>query len=234
MPEPVNGESGLIRSVHEHARITYTEEFNFFIREHPGAIATVKKLMRELDRRLDSTNARVYETRFDPDHTLITEEGDVRVMHFTKEIGLPDLYKVEIAGRAFFVKREDCHFGDGYGEVLSSVKAKELLKDIPWVEVINFHLGYTDAKRGRSYFVSEWSDLPTLKKFTDQSTNEQQLFPWNTFVLMNNIDWVQKIRYLRKRLKGYFNIGRDNMFYDAARKKIILFDLSDTEPFWGE
>lgn len=224
--------NGLVHLERDHDRVAYTQEFYDFFLTHPHEIEITMQLFAEVDKVITEEGGRGSHVK---DRRIKREKDGVTITHFSHENEgdrWPDLYKVEIDSKVFFVKRQDYHLGEGYGEITSSAKAKELLKDVPWVDIVPFHLGYTDEKTGRSYFVAEWVDLPRMKEYTEQRTNSATVFPLNVFALYSNFEVHQKISHLKRILKGYFEICRSNMFYDVHRNRIILFDLSDSKPLW--
>jgi hypothetical protein len=50
--------------------------------------------------------------------------------------------------------------------------------------------------------------------------------------LAQNIDLYPKYVQILRILKGFFDVGSANMFFDMERRKIVLFDLSSTKPWW--
>lgn len=199
----------------------YSFDFKNFVRENPGFLSTAKKLISDIESgRLNSNE--VHEAN----GVLVNRPPYFRT---DKSYG----YRVEFDGQSFFVKTPRGWWGEGGKKEFDSSKhAEEILKDIPWVDVVEFQLGYTDIK-GKKYFVSKWVDGPVslydyraglmnivIDIQSARTTKEERN---NASMKIKNID--EKIGLLRSRLKDFWEVADWNMFYDVDKDRIILFDL---------
>lgn len=122
-------------------------------------------------------------------------------------------YKVSFDGQNYFVKKASLHetirSGGGVSEVQGMLEAKELIKDIPDVEVVDYKLGYQD--HWNTLLVSSWNE-------SLQNTLQNDL---EAAKILKN-----KIELIRSKLKPhFFDVKLQNMAYDKEKEKIIIFDF---------
>ncbi|PIT92979.1 MAG: hypothetical protein COU06_02520, partial [Candidatus Harrisonbacteria bacterium CG10_big_fil_rev_8_21_14_0_10_38_8] len=78
---------------------------------------------------------------------------------FPKREDIGDYLKITFQGQSFFVKRSYITISPGFREFQDTLTAKEALKELEYVKVIEAKLGYQDDKE--SWFVSRFEDLET-------------------------------------------------------------------------
>lgn len=199
--------------------LAYVDDFKDFIRDNPGFIQSTHEILKNYDFSKDQVeNNGVVVTRLDSSNLPVKPT-------------FPS-FKVQKGNQAFFVKLDDVKRsnlgGEGLNEFMDTQKAKELLRDLPWVEVANSQLGYKDDKY--AYFVSKWNDLFSLSSLDDYMEKlELEIFrnySSNKIQQDEMYDLKSKIKVLENKLPGYFDIFPHNMAYDPKSKKIYIFDLN--------
>jgi len=122
--------------------LIYTDEFKDFIKENPGVIKSVHLALKGKDINLN-----------------FKEINGVKITKI--ELSTIPVYKIEKNNQAFFVKINHLPnqaLGEkGFDEFKSTEQAKELIKDLPWVDVAEYQLGYKDDKY--AYYVSKWNEI---------------------------------------------------------------------------
>lgn len=155
-----------------------------------------------------------------------------------------DYFRLNLGDRSFFVKRSFITNNPGFTEFTNTEKARDLLKDLLFVKVIEAQLGYLDKKQ--SWYVSSWQDL------------EEAGFMSVEAILMGDVDdygrsrsdefedhWghvkaegvlKEQIKQIRKRLKpaGLDGDVGVNLFYNSTSKTFILLDVSLTRAKAGK
>jgi hypothetical protein len=107
----------------------------------------------------------------------------------------------------------------------STIKARELLKDLPYVEIIDEQLGYIGDDF--ELFVSKWDDrLDNRNKILIKSYLNK--------ILTDNDpkkydELVERISKIKERLRSYHDLHYHNMVYDIKKDKIVLFDLQENK-----
>ena len=200
-----------IEQHHSEPGLEYASEFKELIRQHPGAIATFRKLETEAREKLKTEGVWDY----------VFEENGVNLKLLDS---LGSYFKVEMDGHAFFVKRTKGFYeaigvkSEGVDEYRSAQEAQHALEGIKNVEVIDFQLGYQDGKGG-TYFVSKWLDYPKLNRYLATLTSKEDL------ELKTRLE--QRIRNIITHLqqKWFVDAWDQNMLYDPLTDKIIVFDV---------
>jgi hypothetical protein len=135
------------------------------------------------------------------------------------DVAFSKSFKIEIGGEKFFLKieQEDIPTDAGFKEMQDTLLAKEVLEpaNIKGVRVVNPLMGYSDKKE-RSYFISEWIDLPLLDEVISELEMKNQKEAKRLLKRVNEIRGV---------LSGYRELSPCNMFYNKKTDEIILFDL---------
>lgn len=182
----------------EKNKLAYSQNFKDLIHSNPGVIKSFLEIIKELDQ--------VGKT--------IGKDGIQVELIDEKGVGfLSKYYKASLKGNEYFIKETP------YSEVRDTLKAKDLLKDIPWAEVVDFQLAYNDSK-GRDFFVATWNESPTIEDYLKDDANEKK----NGEVLRS------RIQQLKDTLgSGYFDVNERNIFYDDVDDKLILFDLNEVD-----
>ena len=190
-------------------QLAYEFEFKDFIRMHPGIIDSFNKILSDIE--LSDVEKYMAGSKFEDGKLKLTL---VRMTRVSSTHTLA--FKAEVGKEVLFVKVEKNYRGvQGFSEYQSARKAKNILKDIAWVEVIEPKLGYQDES-GRSYFVSKWLNLPRLDHYMLASASEQE---------KRNLQ--KEAEEIEELLPNFHDMGEYNMFYDPVRKKIVLFDLDE-------
>lgn len=191
----------------------YTPEIRDFIAQHPNIIKTVVSMIKAVG----------------PYGSMKQEQG--LTVTLVQEGLLRPAYKVSLEdGHSFFIKAQDYPFPNtqgGVNEMKAYQDALGRLQDIPWVEIIKYHLAYKDHKK--SYVVSEWYDnlatdlgdyrLELLGKIRGDVDRKEH---WQNELA--GID--RKILKLAGMLPDHHDVLVHNMGYDKQTKKIVLFDLN--------
>lgn len=156
-------------------------------------------------------------------------------------------YKVSIETEKgleeFFVKKAPTYLNNsgkkrefelGYEEFLGSVSVKEKLKNLSYVEIVQYELGYRDSNN--TYFVSRWNkNLTTnLASYMDELQSfvnkDPDLYIGKELELQTLYGKEREIiDALGEEYKGR-DIFSVNMAYNPKTGKIILFDLSLPHP----
>ena len=76
--------------------------------------------------------------------------------------------KLDVDGQQFFVKSEVWeHRGKGHEEITNSEDARKRLQEIPWVDTVEYKMGYQDDNN-QTFFVSEWIKHPMLRDYMEE------------------------------------------------------------------
>ena len=192
----------------ETRKLAYDVDFRAWTKEHPGAMKTFLEIVRSKEFK-------------DAVAGDIIEKGEMRVTLIEQIYNRGPRLKLELNGVEFFVKIEETNlekqgFARGHKEFVDSQKAKELLGDLPGVEIYEPQLGY--QTESESFFVSKWIDLPVLYDYVEMLSAQ------------NNKEKVSELSKRKKEiqevLEDFTDIVEYNMFYDPQNDKIILFDVS--------
>lgn len=195
---------------HETTRrqLAYTEDFKDLISRNPGIIASFRKIESEIKDKLERWELKAGD---------VFSEGKLTVTNLFGESCYGSYLKAEIDDHKFFIKRIPGfnEIGLGYEEFNSIVKAKELLKDCEYAEVIDFKLGYQDDK-GLTYFVSGWEDYITVEKYIATADVDE----------INEI--IQSIYEIQCILRPHFvDVDKHNILYSRINKKFFVFDIHE-------
>lgn len=201
-----------------HREMEYADDFKKFIADNPGALKSFLTLEKEIGERRKEGKL-----KFDD----VFDDGDLRISFIIKDSSyLPNLgkyFKVEINGQAFFVKKTPAHYlhpdsTHGIAERRSLEKAKELLKDLENVEMVDFQLGYKD-QNGKTYFVSKFLDLPTLAETYRQLSKSKKGLEKKE-KLKARVEKIEEIF----RYNHFIDFHVSNILYDEKTEKFYLFD----------
>ncbi len=66
-------------------------------------------------------------------------------------------FKLEIDGHSYFIKKSTATITPGDVEFKNTIKAKEALKDLEFVKVVDAQLGYSNGRQ--SLFISKWEEM---------------------------------------------------------------------------
>jgi len=152
-------------------------------------------------------------------------------------------YKVSIPGQTLFVKKAPSYYhSGGYHEGLSTHNAQVKLEQAQEklqklgidAEVIQYKLGYTDAAKGVSYYISEWNQPAKLRNFGTYASSIE--LKWKEANQDDRIDEdlereyerVEGIKYAFQDVLGdYFDVEFNNIAQDDQTGKFYLFDLNE-------
>ncbi len=197
--------------------LVYDKNFRGWLKENPAILKSLDATLRELD----AMNWQQLERR----PRFKSDSGEVELLGGNQSGDDYKYYRLKVSagGASFFVKVEkdailNYTTTKGADEYASTLSAKETLKDIPWVEVVEPLLGYQGT--GRSFFVSAWRDLPRAKEYLAELAKKDQGDRSTEYAELES-----KTKQLIAALPEFEDIDTYNMFYDAAAKKIVLYDL---------
>jgi hypothetical protein len=131
-------------------------------------------------------------------------------------------YRYKFNKHDYFVKRipakHSDNFGGGVDEVAVMADAGRVLKSIPGVKVIDYHLGYQD--KYNTYVISRWDD--SLREQLDVYLKRiSGLVQTSKIKAIND-----RVRIIQDKLKGSFmDVLTYNMAYDEKNDLILIFDL---------
>ena len=108
-------------------------------------------------------------------------------------------------------------------ETIDTQQAKELLKDVSGIRVIDFQAAYESRQRTPplGIFVSKWENLPTLENVIGDEKNKENLGQEKIDELLMRLSKVKAILG-----PSYFDISERNCFFDREKDQLVLFDLS--------
>ena len=221
-------------SENENRKLAYVSEFKDWIKEHPGALSTARKLIEMVETQAPTEELNEW-WNFYPDKgfthkffnkAFTEDEISVFLTHWSQEGSHG--YRVIVGEDEFFVKREQGKrelFGKmgGYEEGLDTIRAKELLAAQSGVDVVDFMLAYEDKQKDIRYFVAPWVNMPLLidflskKELSSDVKNELAARFKRAAEILETPD---------EKGLGYFEVLDTNAFYDQENDKIILFDLN--------
>lgn len=209
----------------ENKRLIYSEEFKSLIKNNPGLIKSFRNFERLLIEKRGNEDL-----FFDS----VFEEGDMRITvidkHRRNQTVIPGSYlKVEIKSEIFFVKRKggfwDRDEGLGFNEFNSLIKAREVLKDIEGVEVVDFQLGYQDEEKRISYFVSKWIDGASMDDYIAGLRIKNTGYFEDKNIEAQISSLYSRVNKIISKLQSFYDVGIDNMLYDPVSDKILIFDI---------
>src|SRR3989344_173045 len=220
--ERYNSEGGVIArkvsdsEAHQGKELAYTPEAKAFISEHPGIVADVTSMVEAIG---DGSTAQ----ELAKDDVKVSLEGQRDHSRF---------YLVEAFEEKFFLKADERVYKGaegGFNELVHSGEAKELLKDMEGVEVVEYQLGYRDKKR--NYFFSKWNDVlasgESLEDYVDALSDEVFFDEPGAAAAQEELSQLNaRSALIRSRLAHYYDFDEQNMVYDKKNKKIIVFDLN--------
>ncbi len=130
-----------------------------------------------------------------------------------------DYFIMTIDGQSFFVKRLFVTTTPGVAEFKNTMRAKEVLKDLPFVKVVEAQLGFQN--QNESWYVSKWENLENVG-----------YEPYHQLTFMPT-GLAGKVAEIRKRLTGA-GLGYDintNLFYNPGTDSFIMLDVTGHERF---
>jgi len=152
-----------------------------------------------------------------------------------------DYLRLNFKGESFFLKRSFVTTNPGFVEFSNVTSAKEALKDLDFVRVVDAQLGYQD--KNESWYVSKWEDLeragfsPHNESVNDYG--EITAVPRGTpgsYLGYESEDEYNQVQERVKTIKQKLtqkNIQRDlavNLFYNRVTKTFMLLDVTGEDP----
>lgn len=214
------GHGEFIGKSKEQKGIAVTEDFRNLLKEYPHAIAVILSLVGKITK-----------------DQLSVADGNIKVnqvyTEVDKKIGTgkqtSDIYKVEIGNHAFFMKTQNKEyakrFGGGLHEFTSRIKLKELFKDIPNVEIIDYKLGYTGKKN--KYFISTWiehsDDIVEMDRFINLDYKLHQ---------EKSRELSDRTTQITDNLRDFYELDIQNFLYDIKRDTILIQDTQLIKKDW--
>lgn len=142
-------------------------------------------------------------------------------------------FKAKIGQETFFIKKSVATHQHGFEEFENTAKAKEALKSLDFVKVIDMKLGYVD--KDQSWFISKWKDLEeggylSLASLGEAAPDDyiRRVLTYDEQIkIFNGIK--PKVGKIKEALReGGVDIGDTlaNIFYNYPTGKFILLDVS--------
>lgn len=199
-------------------KLTYENEFKKFIHEHKAEhfLSRIKQLVKALIDTRDWLKLEI-------------EDGDLKIKRFGDDLPLNSGYfHINFKGKEFFLrwrKRntnkpiDNSYIYDPANEFSSTVEAREILKSIIGVEVVEPQYAY--SSQTEHYFISLWQDLPLLSKVMQEFERSSQT---SDPIYQSISERYERATDLLSQ-EGYKDLGIDQAFYDREKDTIVFFDL---------
>jgi hypothetical protein len=179
-------------------------------------------------------------TFLSPGETMTDEETGLsltilgrsnRVFHTSRIVreDKSDYIKVTLGGESYFIKRCSATFNPGFTEFKSTIKARDVLRGMSYVKVIEPQLGYQDEKD--SWFISKWEDLKGLD-YRPQNSLDDYATGVGYEKLRTNEDY-DNYEFKRRNIedvlrKAKLNLDLDsNLLYSQETGTFILLDVAE-------
>lgn len=225
------GEKLFVGGRRRERHLDYADRFKTVIHENPGAIASYLRIHDEMLRRLEMGELRYGDELADGEVKVNVINVKGKESHKLALNRMRTYERAKIGDDNFFVKSKAAFHGMGLGaeEFESCQKAKEVVKDMHDVEIIEYELGYQDSMK-RTFFVSRWLDFPRLdiyfrEKFERNIITGPSIWrkkeETEDAILENRYNEVVRIM----AYKGFDDCYSHNMLYDPIEKKFYLFDI---------
>ena len=153
-----------------------------------------------------------------------------------------DYFKVGHEGHNFFVKRSIITNNPGFNEFRNTILAKEVLKNMDFVKVVEAQLGYED--QNESWYVSKWEDLEKAGfgtfdigiRSNDYGEKKEGLLsgfgviPYKEYLVQETEykEAEKKADLIRHKLyeAGIHHDVDANLFYNIKTRTFILLDVA--------
>lgn len=211
--------------------LAYRQEFKEFVHNHLRSIKEATKAMDEIIK-MYPTNGQTHIASKAVDVEYLEPidwEGDYPPQTLMHHIN--PSFCVRADNSSFFVKKiiaqQKLEGQGGFREILSSEEARNRLKGLPWVEVVEYQAGYSN--KDYSYFVSKfiYPHLSSLDETIGHLQYEINKESENVVYLESELRKLEtKIKILHDFFPDYFDFHDLHMFYDSENDKIILLDLN--------
>lgn len=193
--------------------LLYTPDFKKLIGRNPHAVKTVQGLITRIQA---MPQDQAHEPNSGKGTSSLEENGvSVTLVKFPEKSD--DFFKVELEGKAFFVKKSGLESGWGGGaEEMNSLRsAADVVKDLDKVKVVPCKLGFSD-KSGNRYLVSEWLDYPRLDNHLQSLGVTEEGIRLKKRSMEIESKLVDKFRDVMPR----------NMLYDPVSEIIYVYDIT--------
>ena len=164
-----------------------------------------------------------------------------------RRVDICEYIKISIKGQDFFVKRSFVTQNPGFTEFKNIMSAKEALRDLNFVRVVDAQLGYQN--KNESWYVSKWENLEsagfttfdTAISWDDYGEIKQERInePENSFLGFESEqeyeEAEEKVNLIKEKLKP-LHLEHDldaNLFYNHKTKTFILLDVTGGEDNTG-
>jgi len=200
--------------------LIYDKGFGAWLKENPETMKSLRNVLKELD----AMNWK----QLAEHPTLMLDSGTAELLegrHYSGSFRYYNL-KVSTNGSSFFLKAElterlNYVVGTkGADEYKSTLIAKELVKDIPLVEVVEPLLGYQGT--GKSFFVSKWQNLPRARDYLANLSEANKSLENTEFAELD-----ARVKQVKDVLRDFEDVDDYNMLYDPVTKKIVIYDLGE-------
>jgi hypothetical protein len=188
-------------------KLWYEKNFREWLKENKHLPDNIENLVRSIQKKGETAHA---------------DDIEIECIDVNEEDGAlySKSFKVTVGDQKFFLKLENESIAEegGFQEMESTLLAKDEIEAVKTqgVKVIEPLWGYEDQKENKSYYVAEWSDLPTLDEILTEYEKQNS---------KKAAELLKRIYAIQKILQGYREISPANMFYDKENDEIILFDL---------
>jgi hypothetical protein len=143
-----------------------------------------------------------------------------------------DYLKMTLDEKSFFVKRSWATTNPGIVEFHNTLSAKEMLKDLDFVKVVDAQLGYLD--KNESWYVSKWEDLQKDGYFPLTSNLDdygKDIIAEYRNLIGQNRNIGEKVALIREKLAPLNIQDLDaNLLYSLKTKTFVLFDVTTMNP----
>lgn len=208
-----------------YRKLTYTQSFKEMVVKHPRLLSIFQDLENKMKDKIQTRKAFVGSSLEDKGIKITVIDKSQSANN--KPLGA--YFKVGIGGEAFFVKTVPGYYdlGKGAKELASLNKAKELLKDLKDVEVVDFQLGYEDNK-GTTYFVSKWEEGLHLDDYSAELASKEHRTKDEKLVhnlASEHAELFARFKEIRLLLSRFVDVSEHNILYNPKTKKLKVFDV---------
>lgn len=222
--EGLNKETAYPKEITRGAwRINYGEKFHALRDAHPNIISTVEDMIDTLA--LQNVADYRHRTIVDSDIslTLLNEKESKR--HYSLELPEGHFFLKEVILNSQIPE-------GGVDEYQNAEAARQLLKDIPGVAVVEYVFGFSN--REKNYIVTTWNSaaeknlLRTLEEFASARQGDEADDSAFLQAVPNRLEESirNRIEVIKNRLADFRDVTPMNMAYDKATDTVIVFDIN--------
>lgn len=204
-------------------KLEYADEFKDVVHNHPGIIDFFKRIREKSKQEIPNggfweENGVVIAPVNRSGETLLDKAGS-------------DFFKVKVDENEYFMKckrgylnNEEVESG-GVDEANSLKLAREMIKGMDNVDVVDFQLGYQDEKTNTTYFVSRWISGVKLSHYLGKEETEIAPNEIETRKKTEEELWNRAYAIYDALGDNFWDAGPNNMMYDPTSGKITIFDI---------